>query len=155
MNKIFSVLALFCLLAHNRPSARTATRFNTAPNHQRAAMSGPAPAAPTIAFFLDNWSPKQFVAPTTQPATAPATDRHTPLLTIDPDSTITRIPPNEFGHNVNTWMGPMTFQPVFMNHLRNLQPHVLRWPAGSGSDAYFWNAGPTTLPADLPAQIVN
>jgi len=133
MNKIYALLVLFCLLNHN--------------NHRPA-------HAPTIGFFLDSWSEKKFTTPATQPGTPPATDKHTPILTIDPDSIITEIPPVIFGHNVDTWMGFMTL-PVFVNHLKNLQPHILRWPAGSGSDAYFWNAGPTTLPADAPTTITD
>ncbi|GGB20803.1 alpha-L-arabinofuranosidase [Puia dinghuensis] len=121
-------------------------------------------AAPTIGFFLDSWAPKQFIRPATQPApapdapaaaTAPAAPAAASTLTIFADSVITRIPPVEFGHNANTWMGTMTTQLMLMLHLHNLRPHVIRWPAGSGSDAYFWNCGPGGLPADVPAQLVN
>src|SRR5215475_7919352 len=117
MNKYYSVLTLLCLLDHNHPRPT---------------------AAPTIGFFLDTWTEKKFITPATQSATQPTTDTHTPILTIDPDSIITPIPPTIFGHNADTWMGFMTM-PVFLNHVKNLQPHILRWPAGSGSDAYFWN----------------
>jgi hypothetical protein len=133
MNKIYALLALFCLLTHNRPRPT---------------------AAPTIGFFLDSWTAKTFTAPSTQPAEKPTTNNNTPTLTITPDSVITYIPPGEFGHNADTWMGFMTL-PVFVSHVSRLQPHVIRWPAGSGSDAYFWNSGPTTLPADAPTTIVN
>ncbi|HEY4335639.1 MAG TPA: alpha-L-arabinofuranosidase, partial [Puia sp.] len=133
MNKIYALLALFCLLTHNRPHPT---------------------AAPTIGFFLDSWTAKTFTAPSTQSGEKPATNSNTPTLTINPDSVITYIPPGEFGHNVDTWMGFMTL-PVFISHINHLQPHVIRWPAGSGSDAYFWNSGPGTLPADAPAMIVN
>jgi hypothetical protein len=133
MNRFYPVLALFCLLHHNHPHPV---------------------AAPTIGFFLDSWTEKKFTPLPTQPAAKPTTDKHDPILAIKPDSTITYIPPGEFGHNADTWMGFMTF-PVFLNHVKNLQPHVIRWPAGSGSDAYFWNAGPTTLPGDVPTTIVN
>jgi len=133
MNKIYALLALFCLLDHNR--------------HRPA-------AAPTIGFFLDSWTEKNFIIPATQPGAQPPADKHTLVLTIDPDSIVTPIPPTIFGHNADTWMGFMTL-PVFLDHVKNLQPHILRWPAGSGSDAYFWNAGPTTLPADVPATMTD
>ena len=138
-----------------------------------------APVAPTIGFFLDNWAPKQFTPPATReaepsaatvtgatnagaatpaaatPAGGTAAPAGAPTLTIDADSVITRIPPTEFGHNANVWMGPMIPQFLFMAHLRNLHPHVIRWPAGSGSDGYFWNGAPGALPADVPKQLID
>ncbi|HEY4110881.1 alpha-L-arabinofuranosidase [Puia sp.] len=145
MNKILVLLGLCCLLNANHPHPAVP-----------AAGAHPHPAAaPTIGFFLDDWSEKKFLPPTTQESERSAITKQTPVLTIDPDSTITLIPPGEFGHNINTWMGSMVSQRMFMTNLRNLQPHVIRWPAGSGSDAYFWNAGPFNLPADIPKQIVN
>jgi len=139
MNKLYILFAFICLLVHDRPH--------------------PA-AAPTIGFFLDSWKEKSFITPPTQPAppsiqlATAATTKNTPILTIDADSVVTLIPPGEFGHNIDTWMGSMA-NPLFLLHLNNLQPHVIRWPAGSGSDAYFWNSGPDNLPADVPAQVVD
>ena len=148
MIKNSCILALLFLLTHDHPH----------PSNRET-------AAPTIGFFLDSWEPKQFIRPATQPApqpdapasgsTASTAAKAASALTIFADSVITRIPPVEFGHNANTWMGPMTTQLMLMLHLRNLRPHVIRWPAGSGSDAYFWNASPGGLPADVPAQLVN
>jgi hypothetical protein len=76
-------------------------------------------------------------------------------VTIEADSVITRIPPSIFAHNANVWTGPMTTQPEVMANLENLQPHVIRWPAGSGSDGYFWNCGPGGLPRDVPDTVLN
>ena len=156
MNKLYSILSLCCLLIFNRPASCVAQPMDPHPIPPATPTAAhPAPAAaPSIGFFLDSWIGKPFTAPATQPAPKPATGRHHPVLTIDPDSIITYIPPGEFGHNADTWMGSMAAAP-FLTHLKDLQPHVIRWPAGSGSDAYFWNAGPATLPADVPAAIVN
>ena len=131
--KILAALILLCLVTPDRPH--------------------PA-AAPTIGFFLDDWTPKRFIAPPAQEAEKPVSTRATSTLTIDADSTITAIPPAIFGHNADTWMGVATY-PLFLLNLDNLHAHVLRWPAGSGSDAYFWNSGPGNLPADVPTQIVD
>ena len=104
--------------------------------------------APTIGFFLDSWKPKTFVVPSFNPVAAPGAATIT--LTIDADSTITRIPLSEFGHNIDTWVARMSTQDTLLTNVTNLKPHVIRWPAGSGSDTYFWNCGPGQWPADVP-----
>ncbi len=74
-------------------------------------------------------------------------------ITVDAASVITRIPPSEFGHNANIWMTAMVTEPVFLKHVGNLQPHIIRFPAGSGSDCYFWNRWYGSLPSDVPAEL--
>lgn len=113
-------------------------------------LLGPSdrPAAPTIGFFMDSWKPKDFVIPSFNPVAPPG--GATTTLTIDADSVITRIPLSEFSHNVDFWIGTMATQPAFLTNVTNLKPHVLRWPGGSASDAYFWNRSPGQWPADVP-----
>jgi hypothetical protein len=118
------------------------------------------PVAPTMGFFLDDWQPKTFVAPDNKEmpaapggsgaATAAASLGSAVTVTVDAADIITKIPRSEFGHNANTWMTAMITEPVFMQHVHDLQPHIIRWPAGSGSDGYFWNRAPGDLPADVP-----
>jgi hypothetical protein len=142
MIRLITALVLGCLV----PTTRS--RPMPGPGHPHPV------AAPTIGFFLDDWTPKQFTAPPTQQTEKPTITNTTPTLTIDSDSTITAIPPAIFGHNVDTWMAKPAYEP-FLNNLSNLHAHILRWPAGSGSDAYFWNSGPDNLPAGVPTQITN
>jgi hypothetical protein len=52
-------------------------------------------------------------------------------------------------------MTNMVGEPLFMQHIKALQPGFIRFPAGSGSDIYFWNAERGGLPADVPAQLMN
>jgi hypothetical protein len=93
--------------------------------------------ANTIGFFLDDWQPRTFTAPAyTETAISAAAGV---TVTVDASDIITKIPLSEFGQNANTWMTPMVTEPIFINHTTNLKPHVIRFPAGSGSDAYFWN----------------
>ena len=122
------------------------------------------PVAPTIGFFLDDWQPKSFITPASQEASAVLATGHLPdgrspditdTITVDASAVITRIPPSVFGHNANTWMTAMITEPTFMTHMTHLHPHIIRWPAGSGSDAYFWNCGPGDLPADAPAEVLD
>jgi len=126
------------------------------------------PAAATMGFFLAGWQPKRFIPPTAsqtaagkivtgipagQPNGAAADTGHLAAVTIDATNVITRIPPTEFGQNANTWMSAMINEPIFMRHLADLQPHVIRWPAGSGSDGYWWDRAPSDPPADAPRMV--
>jgi hypothetical protein len=110
--------------------------------------------ATTMGFFLDNWQAKTFVAPSyvQEPLVTAAAAN---VVTIDASAVITKIPLSIFGHNANTWMTPMVDQPAFMGHITNLQPHIIRFPAGSGSDVYFWNKEQGVNPIDAPAQIMD
>jgi hypothetical protein len=127
--------------------------FAPGPGPGRPAPKHDPPVPSTIGFFMDSWQPKTFAVPDAHKGAVPAAA--TTTLIIHPDSIITRIPLTEFGHNADTWMGTMVTQPALIGHLRNLNPHIIRWPAGSGSDAYFWNAAPGDLPADVPAQLMD
>jgi len=107
--------------------------------------------ANTIGFFLDDWQQKSYIAPSFTEATIPTTA--STVVTVDASKIITKIPLAAFGHNANTWMSPMVTEPAFMSHITALRPNVIRFPAGSGSDAYFWNVQPGQLPADVPAML--
>ena len=129
------------------------------------------PVAATIGFFLDDWLPKTFIMPASQEAPTAAataagtsTSGHfaegrgsgvTDTITVDASAVITRIPRSVFGHNANTWMTAMITEPAFMTHITQLHPHIIRWPAGSGSDVYFWNCSPGELPADAPPMLMD
>jgi hypothetical protein len=118
-------------------------------------VSVPDPAlSPTVGFFDKEWQARDFVAPdfidVTPPPTSPAA-----TVQIDASQVIARIPPTVWGHNANTWMTTMIAEPVFMQHIKALNPRFIRFPAGSGSDAYFWNAAPGQLPPDVPEKLVS
>jgi hypothetical protein len=112
------------------------------------------PLAATIGFFEKHWKPRSFTAPSYTEVT-PAQASATVTVTIDASKIITKIPPTVWGHNANTWMTNMVGEPLFMQHIKALKPEFIRFPAGSGSDIYFWNAERGGLPADVPAQIMN
>ena len=144
-------LTLILFFGFTPHTSRSVSDGPQAPTHS---SDGPVPA--TIGFFMDNWRPKTFIAPpsisrpaTTTPAPATAT------LTIDADSVLTRILPSEFGHNAVTWMGAVTNQPTVVTNLTNLHPNIIRWPAGSGSDGYFWNCAPGHLTRDVPVFLID
>ena len=115
--------------------------------------TGDPPVAKTMGFFLNDWQPKTFTVPDYAEAKVPASP--STIITVDVSDVITKIPPSEFGHNANTWMTAMITEPAFLNHVANLHPHVIRFPAGSGSDAYFWNRSHGDLPSDVPAELLD
>jgi hypothetical protein len=112
------------------------------------------PVDPTIGFFLDNWQSKTFTAPTFTQSALP-TSAPTTTVSVDASIVITKIPLTIFGQNANNWMGPMYSVPAFMTPMTALNPHVIRFPAGSGSDAFFWNCKQDAPPADAPTRLRN
>lgn len=151
MKKIASAVVVLLMAGEpRRPEAASAPVGNA--QDSIAPVPGEA-AAPTIGFFLDDWQPKSFAVPDHEEAPVPA--KASVTLTIHADSIITRIPPSEFGQNANTWMSAMVTQPLFLQHVNNLHPHIIRFPAGSGSDVYFWNRLAGNLPSDVPRQLLD
>ncbi len=109
--------------------------------------------AKTIGFFLNDWQPKNFIVPPYTEAETPAAANT--IVTIDATSIITKIPLSEFGHNAVWWMGPVANEPKFLEPITNLHPHIIRFPGGSTSDAYFWNAAQGVNPTDVPALLTD
>lgn len=110
--------------------------------------------ANTIGFFLDDWTPKSFTAPSFEDISIPSTAISS-FVTIDAADVLTKIPRSIAGQNANIWMTQMVTEPVLLNHLTQLQPNIIRFPGGSLSDVYFWNAIPNLKPADAPDSLVN
>lgn len=111
------------------------------------------PLANTIGFFMNDWQPKIFTAPSYTDTTIPTAAAYT--VTIDRSSVITKVPRSLFGNNANIWMTQMVTEPTLINHITSIHPHVIRFPAGSLSDKYFWNAQNNIPPADAPATLIN
>lgn len=109
--------------------------------------------ASTIGFFMNDWEPRNFSLPTTfTNTTVPAGASVT--VTVDRSEVITKIPRSFASNNANLWMGQMVNEPDLLTHITNLHPHIIRFPGGSISDVFFWNAQPNTPPADAPSQLV-
>ena len=112
------------------------------------------PLANTIGFFIDDWQEKNFTIPST------TTSAGTPLIAdvtvnVDRSNVITKIPRSFAGNNSNIWMSQLVTEPSLLDHISTIHPHIIRFPGGSISDVFFWNAQPNTPPADAPAQLVN
>jgi hypothetical protein len=112
------------------------------------------PVENTIGFFLDNWAPKNFTAPSYTDTTVPSAAANV-FVTIDASKVITKVPSSIFGHNANIWMTQMVTELPLMNHITHLKPNIIRFPGGSISDIFFWNALPNQKPADAPATLLD
>jgi hypothetical protein len=112
-------------------------------------------AAASQGFFLgDSWQAKSFTVPgSTQSTSKPAASNVT--ISIDLSKIITKVSPYVFGNNTNPYMGQFVDEPALMSSLSALSPNILRFPGGSLSDTYFWNAGNGQAPADAPAQLLD
>ena len=109
--------------------------------------------ANSIGFFLNDWQPRTFTAPAYVDTIIPASTVHN--VTVNPGAIITKIPLSIFGNNANLWSTQMVTEAPLMSKLTNLHSHIIRFPGGSISDVYFWNALNNTPPADAPATMVN
>ncbi len=97
------------------------------------------PLANTIGFFMNDWEPKNFTTPSSfTNVTAPTASGVT--VSVDRSNVITKIPKSFAGNNSNIWMGQFVTEPVLMDHITTLHPHIIRFPGGSISDIFFWNA---------------
>ncbi len=108
----------------------------------------------TMGFFMDRWQAKNFTSPSAsiqQPLTANAA---TVMVTVNTGSVLTKIAPNYFGNNSNLWCGQLNSQTALMNHLVNFKPGIIRGPAGSVSDVFFFNANNNAAPPDAPATLL-
>jgi len=110
--------------------------------------------ANTIGFFLDDWTPKNFTVPSYNDVPK-ASENASVFVTIDASNVITKIPKSITGQNSNLWMSQIVTEAPLMNHLTNLRSNVIRFPGGSISDIFFWNAQKNQPPADAPANLLN
>jgi hypothetical protein len=111
------------------------------------------PVAGSIGFFLNDWQPRTFTAPAYKDTSIPLSA--TATVTVNPGDILTKIPLSIFGNNANLWMTQVITEPSLMTNLTNLHPHVIRFPGGSISDVFFWNAPKNSPPADAPSMLVS
>ena len=115
--------------------------------------SDPATAA-SVGFFIDTWTAKTFTVPsavTDQPLT---TSGATVTININTGKVLTKIAPNFFGNNSNLWIGQLNAEAPLVSHLNNFQPRIIRGPAGSVGDVFFFDRPNNSPPADVPAEFV-
>lgn len=157
MNKIIpcGILLLFCASFTNCKKNKPANPID--PIDTTTVVIPPAvdPAvANTIDFFLNDWKAKSFTAPSSYNiAGIPANGNV--IIKVDHNNILTKIAPTLFGNNANPYMTQITDQPVLVNHIKNLNPGLIRFPGGNISSVFFWNAAPGNTPADAPEKIID
>ena len=100
-------------------------------------------------FFADDFKLKKAVIPDyedmRQPEINPAV-----AITVNFQDTVAKVLNYIYGNNANVYMTQMITEPELINHIRLLNPNVLRYPGGNLSNLFFWNAKRKKLPADVP-----
>lgn len=129
---------------------------NTPPTSTDSVYAPVDPSTPaTIGFFSNGWQQKSFTVPDAI-AGAVSTAAPTDTLTIDVNNVLQKVVPYVYGNNSNLWSGQMVTEASLMQYIKDLSPNIIRAPAGSVSDIYFWNgADGSPAPTDAPATLVN
>ena len=110
----------------------------------------------TVGFFGNNWSQRSFSAPADNPNSPVPPSVASDSLVIDVNNVLAKVPPTIFGNNSNLWMGQIVTQANLMQYIKDLSPNIIRAPAGSNSDLYFWNGtGANPKPTDAPDSILD
>ena len=114
------------------------------------------PSTPaSVGFFGDGWMARNFVAPDTVMGANPA-DPASDSLLINVNKVWAKVPPYMYGNNTNLWTGQFSTQPELVQYIKDLSPNILRAPAGSVSDIYFWNGSDSVQkPSDVPDTLLN
>ncbi len=101
-------------------------------------------------FFLDDWQEKSAQIPDYE--IIPKSGNSTSVnILVDMDHVQHKVPAYVYGNNAVAWGGNMNEHETVMTDLKNLDPHVLRWPGGNLSQVYFWNLSSDQRPSDIPA----
>jgi hypothetical protein len=109
---------------------------------------------PTVGFFGTHWTPRTFTPPADNPVSVSTSLPVSDSLVIDVNRVVEKVPPTIFGNNSNLWMGQIVTQSNLMQYIKDLSPNIIRAPAGSISDTYFWDgAGASPKPADAPDSV--
>lgn len=153
MKQFLSVIGLILLLT-SAACKKTGNGSGGSSNAAPDSIPSDPNLAPTIGFFMNHWQPRNFTAGatvvqnlTSNPATA--------TVTVNAGQVLTKIAPTFWGNNSNLWCGQLHQQPVLMQHLSNFQPVILRGPAGSVSDLFFFNRNQNQRPSDVPDSLLN
>ncbi len=109
----------------------------------------------SIGFFNDGWMAKSFLAPDTVMGSIPG-DPASDSLLINVNNVLVKVSPYMYGNNTNLWTGQLSTQPDLVQYIKDLTPGILRAPAGSISDIYFWNGNDSMQkPSDVPDTLLN
>ncbi len=151
------LISLACKKNSDTPGSGGGGNNNPPPGSGTDSIYSPVdPATPaSIGFFSDGWRAKSFTVSDVVAGT-PATVAPTDSLTINVNNVLQKVMPYIYGNNSNLWSGQFVTQSSLMQYIKDLSPNIIRAPAGSVSDTYFWNGTDANpAPADAPASLLN
>ncbi|KIC94453.1 hypothetical protein [Flavihumibacter solisilvae] len=107
----------------------------------------------TIGFFQDDWTEKRLSVPVSFTEVPAITDQPDHVVAVYPGEVITKIPNYLFGENANLTTTQYVTEPELVSNINDLDPSIIRYPGGSNSNLFFWNAADGERPADVPATL--
>ena len=111
------------------------------------------PQSPTI-FFPNDRQQKTAIIPAYDDT--PATQKsQTAVVSADFNDVITPVSKYIYGHNSNIYMTQVVDQVDLIKSLKQLSPNVVRFPGGTISGAYFFNAAKGVRPPDAPEKVLD
>jgi len=160
MKQSIAIVGLALVLggASCKKSAKGSTGAQRPPTPSTDSVYNPVdPVNPvTVGFFANNWTQRGFSAPADYPNSPTPPSVASDSLTIDVNNVVAKVPPTIFGNNSNLWMGQIVTQPNLMQYIKDLSPNIIRAPAGSVSDIYFFNGTDANpKPTDAPDSILD
>ncbi len=113
-------------------------------------MALPALGQDSANCFFWDYSPKAAIVPTRYVDTLQTAASPNIVVKINAADTLAKVSKYIFGNAVAVWVSENVNTPLLVDHLKKLSPTLLRYPGGSWSDVFFWNANPGDLPAMIP-----
>lgn len=111
-------------------------------------------AQTSTVFFPDDRIEKTAIVPAYDDT--PASQKtSTALVSVDFGDMITPVSKYIYGHNANIYMTQMVDQSDLLASLRQLSPNIIRYPGGTISGAFFFNAEKNQRPSDAPEKILD
>jgi len=102
-------------------------------------------------YFLEDWTPKSIASPAEYVSVERSSEQPTVNVVINFTAPITKVSEYNFGNNANVYTTRMWDNLYLVQNLRNLNPHVIRYPGGNLSNEFFWDRAPGERPEDIPA----
>lgn len=104
--------------------------------------------------FLDDWQPLETETPA-YVLTEKVKGDYTVQVRVNPFDTIHKISKYTRGNAVATWTGNIGTNTTVVNQTNQLSPSLIRYPGGSWSDIFFWNACTKEDVIGYPDSLVN
>lgn len=110
----------------------------------------PLLAQDTQGFFLKEGFVKKRAQKPPYKVFIPPPEGATALVVVNPKDTLAKVSKYIYGNNANIYTTQMVNHPTWIQYIRMLSPHILRYPGGNISNQFFWNRPLDARPEDVP-----